>query len=79
MKTKLLFLLVSSAAFGFATFHGTEYWITRHARLHAPESLELGHQDAGARVAPPSKSETKAERPWFSTTLRQVADASRLE
>jgi hypothetical protein len=43
MKTKLLFLLVSAVAFGFATFHGTEYWITRHARLKAPGSLDLGH------------------------------------
>ncbi len=51
MKTKLLFLLLSAGAFGFATFRGTEYWITRHALLNAPASLDLGHQEAGARVA----------------------------
>lgn len=51
MKTKLLLLLISAAAFGFATFEDTEYWITRNARLHAPGALDLGHQEAGARVA----------------------------
>lgn len=63
MKTKLLFVLVSAAAFGFATFEGTEYWITRHARLHAPASLDLGHQEAGARVAASFKIRNDGRKP----------------
>lgn len=63
MKTKLLFLLISSAAFGFATFEGTEYWITRHARLHAPATLDLGHQEAGARVAASFKIRNDGRKP----------------
>ena len=63
MKTKLLFLLVSAAAFGFATFEGTEFWITRHARLNAPASLDLGHQEAGARVATSFKVRNDGRKP----------------
>ena len=63
MKTKLLLLLVSAAAFGFATFEGTEYWITRHARLHAPGALDLGHQEAGARVATSFKIRNDGRQP----------------
>ncbi len=63
MKTKLLLLLVSAAAFGFATFEGTEYWITRHARLNAPASLDLGHQQAGAHVAASFKIRNDGRKP----------------
>lgn len=63
MKIKLFFLLVSAAAFGFATFEGTDYWITRHARLNAPASLDLGHQEAGARVAAAFKIRNDGRKP----------------